>query len=201
MTQINPLEEQIANFERLNEKFIELCCHYYRQRAKIPDALNKYMEEAFFEEYKQHYTVHASELADVAETTIYILDEMHGVTTPHKRRWFQFWKPKTNESSKKIDETIGLYIEQFMDELRTRVDNIAENFTTALRQMLALDTSGAPCATANETPSSEKTSQRPEPPTEQTPAPSPAPAPQKPAETWEEEHAFPSKTLANPSER
>ena len=124
MTRIDPLEEQIANFEQLNEKFIELCCHYYRQRAKIPDALNKYMEEAFFEEYKQHYTVHASELADAAETTLYILDEMHGVTTPHKRRWFQFWKPKTNESSKKIDETIGLYIEQFMDELRTRVDYI-----------------------------------------------------------------------------
>ena len=196
----------LNEFHQLIDTFCEISSTHHEYAGNLSQDLNKTIEKAILNEFGTLYTLHIEKLTASTGIELYALQTKNGITIPQRRRrWYTFWKKTPNPAAKAVEAKIYNNAECFFQDLLNRTAAITELTTDA---------------TAGETPAGEEPPQQTEAPTEQTPAPSPAPAPtaeptpspapaeeptptpapDKPAETWEEEHAIPSETLSKPSE-
>ena len=214
----------LNEFHQLINEICEISCTHHEYAGNISNELNQSIEKAIHDEFNTLYALHIEKLTAATGIELYALQTKNGITIPQRRRhWYTFWKKTPNPAAKAVEGEIYGNSELFFQDLLNRTAAITE----LAQEKQEAPIQNVTITTSEETPANNKPLQQPEAPTEPTPAPSPAPAeeptpapapteepspspapteeptpapaPQKPAETWEEEHAIPSETIAKSS--
>ena len=191
--------ELLSEFHQLIDTFCEISSTHHEYAGNLSQDLNKAIEKAILDEFDTLYALHIEKLTASTGIELYALQTKNGMTIPQRRRrWYTFWKKTPNPAAKAVEEKIYENADFFFEDLLNRTDAITE-----LKQLLeqAQAAQNIPSAASKETPETITLPPQPGSPAAQPIVKWPSESAQEnPTETWEEEHAFPSETLANPSE-